>query len=127
MWISIDGDKIGKTVEKYLLEGNLETLSFYSRKVKDIVGQIEEILIMNQAIIIVSAGDEIISHSVDEHLDIHGIIKKSISDDITFSCGIGTTCQLSFLALKYAKSIGGNHMVTALMVNENVNFTIRSL
>lgn len=116
MYIALDGDDVGRHIEKYLIENKERDVAELSEQITKTV---QEITVYLQRIgfeIIFSAGDSILckGKSIDiRKLSYYLASKNKIC---TFSVGIGNTLEKTYVALKYAKSDGKNTIVN---YNEN--------
>lgn len=120
MYIGIDGDDIGKKIERYLLESNENLVQEMSDTISLLINEITSYLKNEGASIIYSRGDNILcKYNNDTH---HFKISIDIIDklydflfnldiNITFSVGISDSLKDTYIALKYAKSIGKNCLV----------------
>ena len=109
IYVAIDGNEIGKIIEKYLLCENLEELSKFSTTMNDCVLKISLFIEKNNGTLIMSGGDNIFACLPE---DVFPILKKYINKHsenavFSFSIGVSTYPLGSYLALKYAKA---NHL-----------------
>ena len=102
-YYAIDGDDIGKHLEKYALSDNIESLKKLSENVYKYIEEIKKYLEEESATIIFYGGDSILATSTKK-IGIN--IEKLKFDDMSFSAGIGNTCCNATLALKKAKGLG---------------------
>lgn len=109
IYVAIDGNEIGKIIEKYLFCENLEELSKFSTTMNDCIIKIGLFIEKNKGILIMSGGDNILAGLPE---DAFPSLKKYISKcsqntNFSFSIGISTYPLGSYFALKYAKA---NHL-----------------
>lgn len=113
MYISIDGDGVGKVIEKYILLERIPELSKISGKIRGYTDTIVEKIIENEGEIIMQGGDNILAQITDQAIDkimetIDEINKEQI---IQFSVGISKSVLGAYMALKYAKSLECNRKI----------------
>lgn len=103
LFIAIDGNSTGRILENYIFNSKLEELSVFSNSVKRRINTLEEKIIDLNGTVIMCGGDNILAFISSEQ--IKGIIQcvYSLSDELTFSIGIGKEPIDCYLALKYAK------------------------
>ncbi len=111
VYYAIDGDDIGKVIEKYLLEENARNASLFSALVENKLEAIKLFFEKYNAEIIFCAGDSLLVQ-IDEIIKIP--IELTESSDITFSIGIGDSLSNAVLALKKAKGLGKNRTIKLL-------------
>jgi len=102
-YYAIDGDDIGKSLEKSILENNIQAIEILSLNVKEALSKIETFLSSQGGKTIFCAGDSILSYS-------QNLIKVPpellFYKNLSFSAGIGDSPSLALLALKKAKGLG---------------------
>lgn len=109
VYISIDGNNIGKIIEYYILENKLEELSDFSRKLSFTTGFICKEILRLGGKIIMAGGDNILACiSIDALNEITKITADNSDIHMRFSIGIGSSATASYLALKYAKAKKSN-------------------
>ncbi len=102
-YYAIDGDDIGKSLEKYALLNDINSIKSLSLDIKSHLSQIKKYLEENKAVIIFCGGDSLLATSEEEiKIDMNKLIFK----EYTFSAGIGSSCCNATLALKKAKGLG---------------------
>lgn len=102
-YYAIDGDDIGKKLEKHALENDISSIVHLSNNVKNRLIDIEQYLCSEGAKIVFSEGDSLLAHSDTE---IRLPIELLTENEISFSAGVGKTPALALLALKKAKGLG---------------------
>ncbi len=108
---AIDGDDIGRELERLLLNNDVAGITNYSKRVDIALKMIANTLIEAEATIHFCAGDSVFASSEEPiHFD---NISLSV-DGIVFSMGIGSSPSTSFLALKKAKGLGKHRYETIL-------------
>lgn len=109
MYISIDGNNIGKTLEKYILSEDIAGLEKFSKSLNDTINYFTDLINCQGGTIIVSGGDNILaSFSDDSYKKIIAKVLRPDTVNVCFSVGIGKTAIHSYLALKYAKAMNHN-------------------
>ena len=105
IYIAIDGDSIGKIIERYILTSALNELKNFSRDMQEDVFLIGEYIKKNGGNVYMQGGDNILG-SIDKSALV-SIIKfiESINHNrqYHFSIGLGDSPTYSYLSLKYAK------------------------
>ena len=107
-YISIDGNNIGKVLEKYILCNHLEALKAFSGDLSQKIDKIRRLILCNDGTVFLAGGDNVLA-SVNSAI-IPTIIAEVYaieSEDIRFSIGIGESAVSAYLALKYAKATSG--------------------
>ena len=118
IYIGIDGDNIGIKIEKSLLENDEINVARISEEMTSSIKKITNYLKVLNFEIIFSAGDDILCKG--EFIEIANLSNflAEIKNTNTFSVGIGNTLEKTYVALKYAKSIGKNKIVKYTENNE---------
>ena len=115
MFISIDGNNVGKVLEKYILCNQLETLTTFSLTLRDKIETVRRLILCQAGEVYLAGGDNIMA-CVDTA--VIPIIVAEVyaveSEDIKFSIGIGETAISAYLALKYAKAIGSREPICCM-------------
>ena len=107
-YISIDGNNIGKVLEKYILCNHLEALKAFSGDLSQKIDKIRQLILCKNGTVFLAGGDNILA-SVDSAIipTVISIVYAFESEDIKFSIGMGESAVSAYLALKYAKATGG--------------------
>lgn len=109
IYVAIDGNEIGKIIEKYLFCDELEELSKFSSTMNDIIFKIGAFVENNEGVLVMSGGDNIFA-CIPEGIypTLKNFISKCNENNIfKFSIGVSTYSLGAYLALKYAKA---NHL-----------------
>lgn len=116
----IDGDNIGLSIELSFLNNDETTLKEINQNVSQTVLKITNFLILKGQEIIFAGADGIICKG--EEFDSSELIDfiRLLKSNLTFSFGSGDSLKDSYIALRYAKSLGKNIGV----VFENNSFKI---
>lgn len=106
LYIAIDGDNIGASVERYVILEQREALSQYAETVDLEIKRLGEELAELGAIIIFCGGDSVLAEfSAKQEIEpIRQLLAHGA--DISVSVGSGSTMREAYLALKMAKSSG---------------------
>ncbi len=113
-YISLDGDDIGNKIAKCYLENDEAKLTRTIHELNSILTQIRDYLNFRGFEIIFFAADGIACKGLDlDLLAFSQHLQKVGKPMYSFSVGIGDDLQSSFIALKYAKSIGKNTIVVS--------------
>ncbi len=111
MYVALDGDDIGNDIRRYFLENDEEKIAKKSREVVDITDEIKDYLKNLNFKIIFCAGDDILSKGESIDIKVFSNFLSQVGTACTFSVGIGPTLERTYIALRYAKSIGKNKIV----------------
>lgn len=122
-FIYIDGDNIGLKIEQSFLNNDEEKLSEINAMVTNAVKNISTYLLTKKQEIIFSGADGIISKGIK--IDVSELLKVVRDADInlTFSIGIGSTLNDSYIALRYAKSYNKN--IAVILENESYKIVVK--
>lgn len=110
-YYAIDGDDIGKSLEKSILENDTKAVELLSIEVKEGLSTIENFLSSQGGKTIFCAGDSILSNSKNLINVPHDLL---FYKNLSFSAGIGDSPSLALLALKKAKGLGKKRIETFL-------------
>lgn len=111
MIVSIDGNDVGKHLEKWILQEDLYQLKLYSEKITASVRTMEEAIINLGGKCFLVGGDNILSEISNDKMDeLIAIIQSCQETDLTFSVGIGESITDAYLALKYVKAIRSGYI-----------------
>ena len=119
VFFSVDGDDVGKLIEKGLLENDELFLTQTSSQIKQWLLAIENIIIKYDGKVIMSGGDMLLSIINNDCIKslLKDLSKVQTSFKFTCSAAVGRTMPEVYFALKLAKSKGKNHIVN--LVDEN--------
>ncbi|MEZ5038495.1 MAG: mCpol domain-containing protein [Saprospiraceae bacterium] len=112
LYFGLDGDSIGRIIESYLIENNVEELEQFSKKIVKAIEEIKTLVETMDGKVIFCTGDSILFYGeIDPSFGevIVRIFKEKTNR--TASVGIGKTTAFTYLGLKLAKSKGGNQVV----------------
>lgn len=121
MFVSIDGDRIGKILEQYILNEQLKELSDFSKSIKKDISDFVEIIQKNGGEIYMDGGDNLFAFIENDYINniVKYVKKKNINNKYTFSIGVGNSVSDTYLALKYAKSNVFNEKCILLVRKNN--------
>jgi nucleotidyltransferase/DNA polymerase involved in DNA repair len=106
-----DGDKIGSIVELYIIKGELDALSLFSRNVSTILAKIRDDIVGNGGSVIFCAGDSILFNGQFDDAWCKKILDDfAVATGRTASLGVGDSSMVAYLALKLAKAMGGGRV-----------------
>ena len=127
MIISIDGNSIGKKLEKYILAEKLDELADFSKSISDYLILLKGIIEGHAGKVFMCGGDNILASIDDEKSDaiINEIIKIKPPWDSTFSIGCGNTASLAFLAMARRKSCLETHVSVTFCKIENMKIVFQ--
>lgn len=119
MFLSIDGDRIGKILEQHILEEDLEKLSEFSKSIKNDINDFIDIIKKNNGYVYMDGGDNLFASIEDSYIEkITTYVKeKNKINQYTFSIGLAKNISDTYLALKYAKSNEFNGKCVLLVRN----------
>ena len=69
MFLSIDGDRIGKILEQYILDEKLEELSYFSKNIKKDVNDFVDIIEENDGHVYMDGGDNLFASIENDYID----------------------------------------------------------
>ena len=118
IYIAIYGDDIHQKLEKCLLENDETNIIRTSAEITNTIDKIIGYLQHENLKIVFSAGDCILCkcEAVDL-IDLCNYLGK-IGNVNTVSVGVGNTLENTYVAFKYAKSIGNNRIVLYTLSNK---------
>ena len=108
MYAYIDGDDIGLKIENSFMENDEVSLKYTNELVKETVNKITLKLEANDYTIIFGGADGIICKKEEINTKELLYYLREITNELTFSIGVGMSLRDAFLALRYAKSSGKN-------------------
>lgn len=104
IYICIDGNSVGKVIEKYILLSDLIQLKEFSNALSNTIILLTDYIEKKKGKVFLSGGDNILALVPVGVLD--SIIQEVVCiciHDVKFSIGLGYSSLDAFLALKYAK------------------------
>jgi len=104
----IDGDDIGLNIELSFLNNDEISLKEINQNVSQTISKITNFLILKEQEIIFSGADGVICKGEDFNLTELIDFIRLLNSNLTFSFGSGNCLKDSYIALRYAKSIGKN-------------------
>ncbi len=117
---SIDGDQIGASLEKLIINQDSICLSHFSKLVNEAINSISQNIVDSGCNIIFSGGDNILfcgDFNLSFCNEVSEYFERKTSNKL--SVGIGDTMLDSFLALKIAKASGGAVIIDYCEVMRN--------
>jgi GTP cyclohydrolase III len=123
-FVALDGDQVGRRIEKLILSAKLSELSSYSKSVLDAIKTLESILLKAGGQVYITGGDNLLAEVTDIDLFLSNFI--SLRDELvcSFCVGIGKDSIEAYLALKFAKSCAPRTIVKAEELEINIQFQI---
>jgi hypothetical protein len=103
MYYAVDGDDVGRSLERLLLENDPAAAQAFSSRVTKDVQYIRRYFEERGASIVFCAGDGLLAQS-SESIAAEPVIQGT--SGTTFSVGVGDTTANALLALKKAKGLG---------------------
>jgi hypothetical protein len=110
MYITIDGDDVGRKIAASYISNDETKLIQISKSINTTTKKISLILFNNGFEIIFQAADGVTA-KIDNEVDLHTLfdeIKLLAFDGITFSAGVGMNLREAYVALLNSKSNGKN-------------------
>ncbi|MDI9395692.1 MAG: mCpol domain-containing protein [Euryarchaeota archaeon] len=111
IYIGLDGDDIGKKIERCLIENNEREAARLSKEITNSKDKIADYFSSLGFEIIFSAGDDILTKGTSISIEDLTEFLQNVEGECSFSVGIANTLTKTYVALKYAKSIGKNVIV----------------
>ena len=112
IFVSIDGNNIGKRLERYILSERFDDLKSFSDRVSTAIAELSRFIVGIGGTVLMSGGDNLLAMvPANERLSLKRFFDGVQSHDIPFSMGIGRNARASFLALKYAKAVEADCIV----------------
>lgn len=121
MFLSIDGDKIGKILEQSILDEDLEKLSQFSKNIKNDINDFVNKITNNNGYVYMDGGDNLFAYIENSYIDkiITYVKNKNKNNKYTFSIGLSENVSDIYLALKYAKAEDFDGKCILLIRNNN--------
>ena len=105
LFISIDGNNIGKRLEQYILSERFDELKSFSDRISTVVSDLSRFVCEIGGKVLMSGGDNLLAIvPKNECCSLKCFFDGIQSSELSFSMGIGHNARASFLALKYAKA-----------------------
>lgn len=112
LYLSIDGNNVGKMLEKYIFLNDFCRLNHFSQKISQKIDAIVECVENNSGEILLAGGDNVLAKLHNENIDsVMEKIYQLQENDLRFAIGLGKTATDAYLALKYAKSISSEKAI----------------
>lgn len=109
-YLAMDGDGIGRSLEKAILDGTDMEVSKFSEEFTSCLDRIRERVQEVDGNIIYCAGDGLLARSTSI-VGFRHVVSTKNTELFTFSFGIGNTKIAAFIGLKLAKARGGDRCV----------------
>lgn len=121
-FVAIDGDLVGRKIEKLIISNKLDELLEYSHSINNSVDNIRLIADSLGGKTYVQGGDSLLIEVKSYQSFIEKFIAIHSRLAVTFSVGIGKNVIEAYLALKFAKSAGGGLIVLVEVINGEFEF-----
>ena len=127
MMISIDGNSIGKKLESFIFSNNMDGLKDFSNSITEYIENISQTIIKCNGKIYMAGGDNILAWVDDSKLSmaLENIQKISPPANTIFSIGLGSSAQLSYLALAHRKVLPQKTSFATMGVIDNERIIFR--
>ena len=110
MYITIDGDDVGRKITSSYISNDEIKLTNISKKINEATKNISTILLNNGFEMVFQAADGVTA-KINKDIDFYKIfdeIKSHSFEGITFSAGVGMNLREAYIALLNSKSNGKN-------------------
>ncbi|WP_088014538.1 mCpol domain-containing protein [Gottfriedia acidiceleris] len=126
MFISIDGNNVGKFLEGYIINEDLVSLESLSENIKAVVLAITNFIKNQNGEVYLSGGDNVLGWLPEENEEKLISFLKEINknSEIKFSAGSSKGLKETYLALKYSKSLGNPNLTIVEIENNKIQFKI---
>ncbi len=105
IFVSIDGNNIGKRLERYILSERFDDLKSFSHRVSTAISNLSQFVVGLGGTVLMSGGDNILAMvPKNEWNSLKRFFDGVQTQEIPFAMGVGRNARASFLALKYAKA-----------------------
>ena len=105
LFISVDGNNIGKQLERYILSERFDALKSFSDRVSAAISALSGFVVEIGGKVLMSGGDNLLATvPKNEYCSLKSFLDDIQSPGLSFSMGVGCNARASFLALKYAKA-----------------------
>lgn len=121
-FVAIDGDLVGRKIEKLIISNKLDELLEYSHSINNSVDNIRLIADSLGGKTYVQGGDSLLIEVKSYQSFIEKFIAIHSGLAATFSVGIGKNVIEAYLALKFAKSAGRGLIVLVEVINGEFEF-----
>lgn len=121
-FIAVDGDLVGRKIERLIISGELDELVNYSHLINE---SVERIRLFAESIggkTYLKGGDSLLA-AVPEYQSFIDQVKSHQTEmAASFSIGIGKNVVEAYLALKFAKSSGSGLIILAEVIDGEFKF-----
>jgi GTP cyclohydrolase III len=123
VFVLIDGDNVGDRIDGFIHQGDLNSLSEFTRRLDQAVARIATLAQEAGGEVYMAGGDNILVRvkGLEKLLDKVLSIREELP--CTFSVGIGSDARESHQALRFAKERGAGTIVRFLRWKEGRNIT----
>lgn len=111
LYLAIDGDQVGKRLEQLILVSDISSVVTLSNAITNQFSELQQLLEEAGLEITLAAGDMLIGFGESNKVRQASRLLKSTT--VSLSAGVGRDIRAAYLALRYAKSLGGNQAVEA--------------
>jgi len=110
-YVAIDGDDIGRSLEKRILSNNEIQVGEYSDHVRNIFERLKDAALHNDLFLILFAGDSLITKGREDQTLRFLSQAIVLSNELKFSVGLSDNLKGAYFALKEAKGLGRYQIV----------------
>ncbi|MDC0835591.1 mCpol domain-containing protein [Geitlerinema sp. CS-897] len=121
-FVAIDGDLVGRKLEKLIVSNELDELERYSYSINESINRIHFLSETFNGKTYLKGGDSLLIELLEYQLFVEEFISKQSGMPTSFSVGIGRNAVEAYLALKFAKSAGRGLIVLVEVLNNTFEF-----
>ncbi len=121
-FVAIDGDLVGRKIEKLIISNRLDELVEFSHSINNSVDNIRWLADSIGGKTYLQGGDSLLVEVKSYQSFIEQFIAIHSGLAVTFSVGIGKNVIEAYLALKFAKSAGRGLIVLVEVINGEFEF-----
>ena len=111
-YLAIDGDQVGRLLEKRILLNEENAIVGLSEGIRSLFSRLGQMLESSGMKVLINAGDMVLARG-DVTPEIVACI-RSYRGPVPFSWGIGSSLRLAHIALRVAKARGGGKVIEAI-------------
>jgi|SanBayMetagenome_1026888.scaffolds.fasta_scaffold07997_3 minimal CRISPR polymerase domain len=121
-FVAIDGDLVGRKLEKLIISNRLDELVEYGHSINKSIDNIRVIADSIGGKTYLQGGDSLLIEVKSYQSFIEKFILIHVGLAVTFSVGIGKNAVEAYLALKFAKSAGRGLIILVEVINGEFEF-----
>ncbi|MFB2839534.1 mCpol domain-containing protein [Floridanema evergladense] len=121
-FIAVDGDLVGRKIEKLIISSELDELVTYSHLINESVNKMRSFSENIGGKTYLQGGDNLLVEVADYQAFVEQIISSRAEMAASFSVGIGRNAVEAYLALKFAKSAGRGLIILVEVIDGKYQF-----